>query len=190
MVVTKASMTGRKAAPAPAKAAPAKKATPAAASTRRAAPAKAAKAAPAKPVVEEPDLLADMADESSSGTEDDSDYDLLSDLQEENGTAWMPWDEEDQPDGVQGRVVYIGSIEADAKYGGGDKPYVELQDRTDPDLVWGIRGYATVLNNQLTREIDKGLAVGDTMAVKYFGEKDNRKGDNVYKNFRVVVKKG
>lgn len=185
MVITKASMTGRKATP-PAKAAPAKKAAPAAASTRRAAPAK--KAAPKPPPVEEPDLLAGMADESTVD-DDDSDYDLLSDLQEENGTAWMPWDEEDQPDGVQGRVVYIGTIEADAKYGGGDKPYIEVQDRSDPDLVWGIRGYATVLNNQLTREIDKGLAVGDTLAVKYFGEKDNRKGDNTYKNFRVVVKK-
>lgn len=160
------------------------------AATRRAAPARASRKPAAAPVDEEPDLLADMDDAAQGGpAEDDGDaYDLLSDMTEENGTAWMPWDEADQPEGIQGAVKYIGEVDRDKKYGGGLAPYVEVQDREDPDMLWGVRGYATVLANQLQKAIDAGMQVGDFIAIKYFGEVMNKAGDNEYKNFKVVTK--
>lgn len=164
-------------------------AKPAARAAAKPAPAKAAPArasSRAKAVVEddEPDLLAEMDDETTAVDDDDDDFDLLSDLTEDGGTPWMPWDEEDQPDGIQGRVIAVSTVEADQKFGGGEVPYVEVE--TKDGTIWSVRGYATVLKNQLEREVDKGLSIGDTLAIKYFGEKENRRGDNSYKNFKVV----
>lgn len=129
------------------------------------------------------DLLADMNDTSSASTKDNESFDLLSDMTEDGGTPWYPWDADDQPEGIQGTVKYIGTVEREAKFGGGDAPYVEIQDKDG--TVWAVRGYATVLANQLNRAIDTGLKNGDLIAVKYMGEKQNRKGDNTYKNFLV-----
>lgn len=177
----------KKAAPAKAtKAAPAKKAAP------KATPARASRAT--KPVItedEEPDLLAEMNDTTTakSTVDDDEDFDLLSDLTEEEGESWMPWDDEDQPEGIQGKVLSIGEVEREARFGGGSAVFIQVQDRTDSERVWNVRGYATVLSNQLEREIEKGLSVGDTIAIKYFGEKENKKGDNTYKNFATVSKR-
>lgn len=182
----------------PAKAAPARKAAPAKAAPSKAAPAKKASPARASRAVketvadeEEPDLLAAMNDTSAKSTadDDDEDFDLLSDLTEEEGESWMPWDDEDQPDGIQGKVLSIGEVEREARFGGGSAVFIQIQDRTDAERVWNVRGYATVLSNQLEREIEKGLSVGDTIAIKYFGEKENKKGDNSYKNFATVSKR-
>lgn len=174
------------------------KTTPAKATTTRATKAAPAKAAPAKassrskaaPVEEEPDLLAAMNDTSAKSTvDDDEDFDLLSDLTEEEGVSWMPWDDEDQPDGIQGKVTSIGEVDKEQRFGGGTAVFLQIQDRSDAELVWNVRGYATVLANQLEREIEKGLSIGDTIAIKYFGEKENKKGDNSYKNFATVSKR-
>jgi hypothetical protein len=154
-------------------------------------PAAATRARTSKPVEvdEDIDLLAGMNTEVNTPDEDDDDdFDLLSDMSESDAQAWMPWDDEDQPNAIQGKVVHVGTVQQDAKYGGDDVPYVELQDKTDPDLVWGIRGYSTVLGNQLEREIDNGLTSGDILAVAFLGIKQNRKGDNEYKNFAVKSK--
>lgn len=138
---------------------------------------------------EDIDLLADMDTSVNVPEEDDDDdFDLLSDMSESDAHAWMPWDEEDQPNGIQGKVVHIGTVQQDAKYGGDDVPYVEIQDKSDVDLVWGIRGYATVLKNQLEREFDNDLRNGDILAVVYKGVKSNRKGDNEYKDFTTKSK--
>lgn len=154
-------------------------------------PAAASKArTAAKPVVEEDiDLLADIDTSVASSVEDDDeDFDLLSDMSESDAQAWMPWDEEDQASAIQGKVVHIGTVQQDAKYGGDDVPYVELQDKADPDITWGIRGYATVLKNQLEREIENDLRKGDILAIAYQGVKTNRKGDNEYKAFTTRSK--
>lgn len=153
----------------------------------------ASKAATPKPPVEdEPDLLAEMPDTRSAPSpmddDDDESYDLLSDMSESAATAWMPWDEsldEEQPDKIQGRIVHVGTVQQDAKYGGNDVPYIEIQDKGDPNITWGIRGYATVLKNQLQREIDNGLSHGDFIALAHWGVKTNRKGDNEYRDFTV-----
>lgn len=132
---------------------------------------------------EEPDLLAGMLDSSPAAPDDDEDFDLLSDMSESDATAWMPWDEEDQPKGIQGTVVHVGTVTQDAKYGGDEVPYIELRDKNDANFIWGIRGYATVLKNQLEREVENGLKSGDFFATVYQGVKQNRKGDNEYKAF-------
>jgi hypothetical protein len=59
----------------------------------------------------------------------------------------------------------------------------------DAEKIWGIRGYATVLENQMNKEIEAGLKLGDLFAVVYKGVQSNRKGDNEYKNFVVRSKK-
>lgn len=142
-------------------------------------------------VANEPDLLADIANEETTSTpvDDNEEFDLLSNMSESDSKAWVPWNEEDQPNGIQGTVVHIGTVTQDAKYGGDEVPYVEIRDSKDADLVWGIRGYATVLENQMNREIDGGLKVGDLFAVVYKGVKENRKKDNEYKDFVVRSKK-
>jgi hypothetical protein len=78
-------------------------------------------------------------------------------------------------------------FQQDAKYGGEDVPYIEIRDKSGK--VWGIRGYATVLESQLNKEIDSGLKGGDLLAVVYKGETTNRKGDNTYKNFATKSKR-
>jgi hypothetical protein len=157
---------------------------------RTAAKSAATKGRTSKTVADEEDvdLLAGMDTTVHQPEEDDDDFDLLSDMSESDAKAWMPWDEDDQPNGIQGKVIHIGTVTQDAKYGGDDVPYVEIQDKSDADLVWGVRGYATVLKNQLQREIDNDLRNGDILAIVYQGIKENRKGDNEYKAFTTKSK--
>lgn len=138
-----------------------------------------------KVAADEVDLLADMNTPPSAPVEDE-DFDLLSDMSESDATAWVPWNEDEQPKGVQGTVTHIGTVEQDAKYGGGDVPYIELTDKND--VVWGVRGYSTVLESQMNKVIDAGLRSGDVFAVVYQGEVLNKKRDNTYKNFQVKSK--
>jgi hypothetical protein len=136
---------------------------------------------------DEVDLLAEMDTKQTGPVNDDEDFDLLSEMSESDAEAWVPWNEDDQPNGIQGTVVHIGTVSQDAKYGGEDVPYIEIRDKNDK--VWGIRGYATVLESQLNKEIDSGLKGGDLLAVVYKGETTNRKGDNTYKNFATKSKR-
>jgi hypothetical protein len=145
----------------------------------------AAKVATSKVTENEVDLLADL-DNDNTPPVDDEDFDLLSDMAESTATAWVPWNEEDQPNGVQGTVTHIGTVTQEAKYGGEDVPYIELEDKNG--TVWGVRGYGTVLANQLQREIDGGLRNGDILAVKTLGMVSNRAKTNEYRNFAVKSK--
>src|ERR1700754_1154709 len=122
----------------------------------------------------------------TSKVANDEDFDLLSEMSESDATAWVPWNEEDQPNGIQGTVVHIGTVTQDAKYGGADVPYVEIRDKND--VVWGVRGYGNVLENQLQREIDNGLRNGDILAVVHKGLTNNRAGTNEYRNFQTKSK--
>lgn len=147
----------------------------------------AARTATSKVAAEnEVDLLADM-DTTPTGPVEEEDFDLLSDMSESDAIAWVPWNDDEQPRGIQGTVVHVGTVTQDAKYGGDEVPYVEIRDKDGK--VWGIRGYSTVLENQMNKEIDAGLSNGDLFAVVYKGETTNRKGDNTYKNFAVKSKK-
>jgi|KBSSwiStaDraftv2_1062776.scaffolds.fasta_scaffold05351_8 hypothetical protein len=134
----------------------------------------------------EVDLLSEMDTNPTGPNQDEEDFDLLSDMSESDAKAWVPWNEDDQPRGIQGTVTHVGTVTQDAKYGGDEVPYVELTDKDG--TVWGVRGYSTVLENQMNKVIDGGLRSGDIFAVVYKGETTNRKGDNTYKNFQVKTK--
>lgn len=135
---------------------------------------------------EEIDLLADMDKPSAPVDDDNEDFDLLSDMSESDAVAWVPWNDDEQPRGIQGIVTHIGTVTQDAKYGGDEVPYVELTAKDG--TVWGIRGYSTVLESQMNKVIDAGLRSGDVFAVVYKGEVENRKKDNTYKSFQVKTK--
>lgn len=142
-----------------------------------------ARAATSKVADNEVDLLAEMDTTPTKPVDDDEDFDLLSDMSESDATAWVPWNEDDQPNGLQGTVVHIGTVTQDAKYGGDEVPYVELRDKEGN--VWGVRGYAGVLASQLQREIDAGLRSGDVLAIVNKGLTFNKAKTNEYRNFQT-----
>jgi hypothetical protein len=146
----------------------------------------ATKVSGSKVAENEVDLLADMDTSPAAPVNDDEDFDLLSDMSESDAVAWVPWNDDEQPRGIQGTVTHVGTVTQDAKYGGDEVPYVELTDKND--VVWGIRGYSTVLESQMQKVIDAGLRSGDVFAVVYKGEVQNRKGDNTYKSFQVKTR--
>lgn len=145
-------------------------------------------AATSKVAEDEIDLLAGMDTSNTSIVEEDEDFDLLSDMSESDASAWIPWDDEDTPKAIQGKVLHIGVVQADARYGGHDVPYWEVQDKNDSEKVWGVRGYSTVLSNQMTREQDADLRNGDFVAVVFKGIQQNRSKTNEYKNFQIKSK--
>jgi hypothetical protein len=152
-----------------------------------AAPRKAAAVPNAKqatPKADEPDLLSGLKDDGPavSAPDDEEVYDLLDGLSEDEGTPWIPDDDEDpSPEGIQGRVKFVGEVSSD--YGPETCPLIELE--AADGTIWSIRGYSTVLRNQITKADPK---VGDFMAVRYFGMKVG-KGGREYKNYKVAVKR-
>jgi hypothetical protein len=150
---------------------------------RKSTGAAARNAGTATPKDDEPDLLSDLKDDgpAPSPVDDDEVLDLLDGLSEDEGTPWIPDDEDDpSPEGIQGRVKFVGEVASD--YGPEMCPIIELE--AADGVVWSIRGYSTVLRNQITKADPK---VGDIMAVRYFGVKTG-KNSREYKNYKVAVK--
>lgn len=129
---------------------------------------------------EEPDLLSGL-NEPEPEFVDEDELDLLDGISEDNGTAWMPWEETDQPSGIQGRVKFRSTIGDD--YGHDDIPLLEIEDKNGD--LWSIRGYSTALKSQIER-VDP--QVGDLFAVKYLGEKAGRKSGKDYHNVKAAKK--
>lgn len=167
---------------------PAKKATPAKSTSSTKSTSTASSRTPAKTVAastrskaksvveeEEPDLLADLNDEPD---EDNEEIDLLDGINEDNGDAWTPHQDDDIPEGIQGRVLNVTYIETDQKYGGGEVPMLEIEEKDGH--VWSVRAYHSVLRNHIEKHAPE---VGDLVAIKYLGEKENKKGDNSYQNY-------
>lgn len=138
---------------------------------------------------DEPDLFEELADENAAADDDsdDDDFDLLDQLNEENGTPWYPWEEEDQPEIIQGRVLYVSTVSQDPKYvakgESGEVPYLEIRDKEDPEFIWSVRGYASVLRGEIEKN---SPSAGDFIGIRYLGEEES-KGGNVYKKFKVKV---
>lgn len=133
---------------------------------------------------DEPDLLSGLQDDSPAPVPNDAEevLDLLDGLSEDNGTPWLPDDDDDpSPDGIQGRVVHVGEISSD--YGPEAVPLIELE--AADGTVWSIRGYSTVLRNQISKADPK---VGDFMAARWFGAKMGKSGRE-YQNYKVAVKR-
>lgn len=93
----------------------------------------------------------------------------------------MPADDDEIPDGIQGHILSVSTVATDQKYGGGDVPYLEIEEKDGH--IWSVRGYHTVLRNQIEKHDPQ---VGDLVALKYLGEKDNKKGDNTYQNYGMA----
>lgn len=158
------------------------------AKTATKAPAKAAPRSRTKPATtpvvedEEVDLLSGLGDPVAE--DEDEEFNLLDEITEDNGEAWKPADDEDIPEGIQGKVISVSSVETDQKYGGGTVPLLEIQEKSG--RIWSVRGYHTVLRNQIEKNNPQ---VGDIVAIKYLGEKDNKKGDNSYQNYGMKCPK-
>lgn len=145
-------------------------------------PAKKAAAKAAK-AADEPDLLSGLKDDGPavSAADDDEVFDLLDGLSEDEGTPWIPDDEDDpSPEGIQGRVTYVGEVASD--YGPEMCPLITLE--AADGTVWSVRGYSTVLRNQISKADPK---VGDLMACRFFGVKQGKTRE--YKNYKVAVKR-
>lgn len=136
--------------------------------------------APSASKAEEPDLLSGLQDEGPAQAADDTEvFDLLDGLTEDEGTPWKPQDEDEpSPEGIQGRVKYVGVVPSD--YGPEECPHwlLEAADGT----VWSVRGYSTVLRNQMNKANPK---IGDLAACRYFGPKTGRAGRE-YANYKAV----
>lgn len=141
-------------------------------------PAATTKKAVAPVEEEEPDLLADIG--GGAVAVDDEELDLLDEITEDQGDAWMPADDDEMPEGIQGKVINVSTVETDQKYGGGSVPLLEIQEKDGH--IWSVRGYHTVLRNQIEKNNPQ---VGDTIAIKYLGTKENKKGDNSYENYGI-----
>lgn len=154
-----------------------------AATTTATKPAPKAATKPKTPVVvdDEEDLLSGLGDAPAATQDEDEELDLLDAITEDQGDAWMPADDDEQPKGIQGKVISVSSVETDQKYGGGSVPLIEIQEKDGH--VWSVRGYHLVLRNQLEKADPQ---VGDTIAIKYLGEKENKKKDNSYQNYGVA----
>jgi hypothetical protein len=143
------------------------------------------KAAPVKrttaKVEPEEDLLAGLGE--PAAVEDDEEFDLLDGISEDLGDPWTPHLDEDIPEGIQGKVISRTVIYADQDYGGGAIPLLEIEETSGH--VWSVRGYHTVLRNQIEKN---DPLVGDTVAIKYLGVKEN-KGGKDYQNYGMLCPK-
>jgi hypothetical protein len=128
-----------------------------------------------------PDLLGGLEEEKAV---DPGTLDLLSQITEDDGTAWMPWNDEDQPAGVQGIIKSIGTVETDAQFGAvRDVPMVSFVD--SEGNVWSFRGYSQVAEGQLQNVLKQGMKIGDHFACRYLGEKKGKKKFD-YHNVKVA----
>jgi len=125
------------------------------------------------------DLLDSLSDD-TAGTEV---VDLLGTMTDAGAPAWVP---EDEGEGIQGTLTAKETQPDEFKPG--DEVPVWTVRLADGDAVRVI-GFSSVLR----REMDNSQAnIGDTVAVKYFGERELTKGPykgRPYKLFKVAVAK-
>lgn len=136
---------------------------------------------PRKTTVETPDLLAGMAEDVAG--QPDQTFDLLNTISEDEGTPWIPDGDDPGPEGIQGVVREISTVPSD--FAQGDCPLINIEDADG--TLWSVRGYATVLRNQINKAQDAGLKLGDFMAIRYFGKKPSKNGKD-YKSFKVAFR--
>lgn len=122
-------------------------------------------------------------------TEDDflDPDDLLNQVEEEDSEGWVPTE---AGEGIAGKVVKVGQVRSDFAADGEDPMVPTVTIEVKDGTKYRVIGYSSVLKREL---IEKAPAVGDLMAVKYFGEKILRKGKfagRPYKHFGLVVKRG
>ena len=124
----------------------------------------------------EPDLLEEMSGEL------DEDFDLLDGMEEDDSEGWVPTE---RGDGCQGVVLKVGETRSD--FSDEMAPTVTIETRDGQKLR--IIGYGAVLRREIQ---DNDPKPGDLFAVKYWGEKDIKRGKYAgkpYKHYSVAVKR-
>lgn len=126
------------------------------------------------------DLLAELLDADNSGEV----VDLLDTLTDAGAPAWVP---DEEGEGVQGTVTSVS--EQKDEYNDDQMVPIVTIEMADGEKVRVI-GFSSVLRREIN---ENNPQPGDTFAVKYFGEKELKKGKfagRPYKLFRVAVRKG
>lgn len=129
----------------------------------------------------------DLLEEDDDLFDDDDEDDLLDDVIEDDAQGWVP---EEKGEGIQGKVIKVGEVRSDFEEDPAKAmvPAITIQDKKGDK--YRIIGYGAVLRRELQ---DNDPQIGDTLAVKYFGEKPIRKGKYAgkpYKHFGVAVRRG
>lgn len=109
--------------------------------------------------------------------------DLLDTLNDAGAPAWVP---DEAGEGVQGTVTSVS--EQDDEYNPGEKVPVVTVEMSDGEKVRVI-GFSSVLRREIQ---ESNPEVGDTFAVKYFGERELTKGKfkgRPYKLYKAAVRK-
>jgi hypothetical protein len=131
------------------------------------------------------DLLKEMGGPAAGSSEDDFD-DLLDEVEEDDSEGWVP---SEKGEGISGIVVKVGETRSDFAKDGDDPMVPTVTIQVSDGTKYRVIGYGAVLKRELQ---DAAPAVGDRMAVKYFGEKLIRKGKfagKPYKHFGVIVRR-
>jgi len=123
--------------------------------------------------------VADLLDGLNDGPSET--VDLLDNMTDEGAPAWVP---EEPGEGIQGRLVSVSQGTGD--YGSYPVWVVDLGD----DNKVRVNGFGTVLSREMQ---DANAEPGDTVAVKFFGDKEIQNGKwkgKMYKHYKVAVAKG
>jgi hypothetical protein len=112
--------------------------------------------------------------------------DLLNTVEEDDSEGWVPTE---KGEGIAGKVIKIGETRSDFATKGEDPMVPTVTILTRGGDKFRIIGYGSVLKRELA---DADARVGDTLAVKYWGEKPIRKGPFAgknYKHFSVAIRR-
>jgi hypothetical protein len=120
-----------------------------------------------------------------SGGETVEDDDLLNSIDDDESEAWMPTE---KGEGIVGEVVRIGQTKSDFALPGQDPMVpvitVKVQDGDDTQLL-RVTGYAFLLRKGIE---EANPAVGDTMAFKFLGKGQTKKGQPINK-YGVAIRR-
>jgi hypothetical protein len=121
----------------------------------------------------------------AGGDELNGDDDLLNSIDDDESEAWMPTE---KGEGIVGKVVRIGQTKSDFALPGQDPMVpvitVEVKDGEDTQLL-RVTGYAFLLRKGIEEAAPN---VGDTMAFKFLGKGQTKKGQPINK-YGVAIKR-
>lgn len=125
------------------------------------------------------DLLDGLGESSA-----DEVIDLLGGMSDEGAPAWVP---EEAGEGIQGTLVAIDS--QPDQYGDNGETVPVWTVQLDSGDKVRVLGFGSVLRREMTQVNDAGAKPGDTIAVKFFGEKEILKGKwkgKMYKHYKAA----
>lgn len=126
-----------------------------------------------------------MFDQKDNGGDDFADVDdLLNEVEEDDSEGWVP---SEPGEGIAGKLIKISETRSDFA-ADGENPMVPTWTIETRDGKFRVIGYGAVLKREMA---DADAEVGDTVAVKYFGEKKLKKGrfaGKNYKHFGIAIR--